>query len=182
MADFIFMGCCASRNTYGDMNKHEVVLGFLESARLDIFSFSELQRLDTQLIASRLDAQTFDLFLKNWNIKSSFHFFAINGFVNKFELIVALLLFSKETFEKKKEIFDATVNSPQKVMRFLEWRYQLKNQRIPIEISRTSVENTQKLNEKLEKSRFSGYEEIQKSFESIQADRKSLLTYNLLYI
>lgn len=176
------MGCCASRNTFGDINKHELVRGFLETSRLDIFSFSELQRLETQIIVARLDPATFDLFLKNWNIRVGFHFFALNGFVNKFELITAMLLFSKETFEKKKLIFENFVNSPQKLMRFLEWRYQLKYQRIPVELSRTSAENSHDLNQKLEKCRFSAYGEIQNTFDSIQTDRKSLLTNNLLYI
>lgn len=176
------MGCCASRNTFGGSTKTEQVQSFLESSNLNQFTFPELQRLETQIISPKLSASTFDLFSKSWNLKIHFSFFAISGSIHKFDLISSLLLFSKESYDKKLEIFNHLVNSNSKIMRFLEWRYQLQHERIPIEISRQINSDIAETIQKSSKLRLQSSNELSLLYNTLQSDRNSLHTLNILYI
>lgn len=176
------MGCCTTRGNFSGINKKEQINEFLEESRLSRFTYSEIVRLDTQILEDRIRVDTFEMFLKNWNVKLSFNFLSVQGCVNKFDLKVALLLFSKESFEKKKQLFELIVNSPQKIMRFLEWRFQLMYERIPLELVRLQKVDAEDVHLKIEKARLTAYQEVSFYYSSIMNDPTCLQKLQLLTI
>lgn len=176
------MGCCATRGNLGGFSKKEQINEFLEETKLSRFTYSEIVRLDTQILEDKIKGETFEMFLKNWNMRLNFGFLSVQGCVNKFDLKVALLLFSKESYERKKQLFDLFVNSPQKIMRFLEWRFQLVYERIPVELVRLRKIDAEDVYEKIEKARLTAYEEINYYFKTITSDPSSIQKLNLLSI
>ena len=131
------MGCCYSRNSLVNSIGKRSLFEYIEKNNLDSFSCSDIKRLDAQILSDKLEFASFDMLAKSWNIKASFEFFAIRGSIYKFELKATLLLFSKESYVNKELIFFEMINDNKRnLMRFLECRYQLINERIPIELSR----------------------------------------------
>jgi hypothetical protein len=159
------------------------ICNFIENTKLNLFSCTDIKRLDAQLLSEILDRETFDLFSKGWGIKSSYEMFTRNGIVHRFDLKVTLLLFSKDTFDNKMYLLkDLITDSPRKMMQFLEWRYKLINDKIPLEMHKAKIIEGKDAKEWIDSARLKAGYDIVSTYKMIQTDKRMINSLNLLFI
>jgi hypothetical protein len=128
------MGCCNSRSPYLQVPDKKLTVDFAQQTKLGQFRCSDLRLLNAQILQTSIDKSTYNYFAKDRKINCVFEFFAIRGRIHIFELKMTLMLFSKDSFQNKLDYFYEVINgSERNMIRFLEWRYQLVNERLPKE-------------------------------------------------
>lgn len=177
------MGCCSTRNSFINNTVKKTLASFIENSKLNCFKCSEIKRLDAQILTGELDRPAYELLARGWGIQASFEMFSVKGKVHKFELKTSLLLFSKDDYEKKEALFFEIIgDNKRNLMRFLEWRFQLINEKIPGELCRLDCLDRIEGKEWVEECRFRAGQEIIPLCERIINDSRIVCSLNLLYL
>lgn len=109
--------------------------------------------------------------------------FTRNGIVYKFDLKVTLLLFSKDSFDNKMYLLkDLIADSPRKMIQFLEWRYMLINDKIPLEMHKAKIIEGKDAKDWIDSARLKAGYDIVSTYKMIQADKRMINSLNLLFI
>jgi hypothetical protein len=128
------MGCCASRDALNNSNRR-IIQSCIEELGLTKITCLDIKRLDAQLLSDEINSDCYELLAKGLNISAPFELFATKGTVKKFELKASFLLFSKDSFENKQlAFFELTSSEKRKILRFFEWKYQLLNERVQLDL------------------------------------------------
>lgn len=121
------MGCCASRS--GDVIKinRDNLSSFIESQKFNTLTCHSIGKLEDKV----LNKTDFESYAKSSQIPIPFDLVQINSKVQPLELKLALLLFSKDSVDKKVKLFNRLLKNQRQKLRFFEWKYQLMNERLP---------------------------------------------------
>ncbi|OMJ92617.1 hypothetical protein SteCoe_4627 [Stentor coeruleus] len=177
------MGCCSSRNPLYNLSARKSVDDFIEKSKLNLFSCVDIKRLDAQILSENLDRETYELFAKGWGVNANYEMFSSRGIVHKFDLKASLILFSNDFFENKLFLLkDMISGCPRRLMKFLEWRYRLINDRLPSEMLRAKIIDRNDAKEWIDNARIRAGSEIINSFHQIKDDERMVNTLNLLFI
>ena len=177
------MGCCSSRSLTFNSEGRKTLLSYIDNTKLNSFDCKYIKRLDAQILADYIDKQTYELLSKGWQLQAPYELFSIRGLISKFELKITFLLFSKDTYECKQSLFIEIIGgSKRNLMRFLEWRFQLINNRIPFELSKIQCLDKNEANQFITNGRVVAGSEIMPLYQQLTAGSKFSCSLNLLYI
>ncbi|CAG9325332.1 unnamed protein product [Blepharisma stoltei] len=160
------MGCCSSRA----MNKLEIskmIHSYIIETRLDAHNCSSIKRLDVQILEETIDAQTYESLAKGWDIKAPFELFSKGNKIFKKDLKIAFLLFSRDSFEKKAQLFkELTKSDKREIIHLLEIRNELLYMRIPTQLAKQSKISDEDKNEYVESKRLVSGKEASHALQS----------------
>mmetsp|Transcript_28765 Transcript_28765/g.28453 ORF Transcript_28765/g.28453 Transcript_28765/m.28453 type:complete len:178 (+) Transcript_28765:12-545(+) len=160
------MGCCSSRA----MNKIEIskmIHSYIIEMRLDAHTCSSIKRLDVQILEETIDAQTYESLTKGWDIKAPFELFSKGNKIFKKDLKIAFLLFSRDSFEKKVQLFKELTNSDKReIIHLLEIRNELLYMRIPTQLAKQNKISDEDKNEYVENKRLVSGKEASHALQS----------------
>lgn len=158
------MGCCESRASSPSIEK--LVCSYVEICNLDNITCSCIKRLQVQLTDTYLTLETYNDFVKSSDIKAPFSLLAKGNSIQKQELVYALLLFSSDTFDNKRKLFEEEVaKSSRRLMHFLELKYQLLYERIPQELTKLNIIKSPKEKEYSDRMRLKAGNGVFNSFQ-----------------
>lgn len=177
------MGCCTSRNTLLEMDNRKSIEKFIKDTKINSLSCFEIERLGAQILKHVLDRPTYEMLSKNWDLIVPFDLLSLRGTINKFDLQITLLLFSKDPYQNiMKTLEKLCGNDKRKIMRFIEWRYQLLNERVPAELFKLNLIEKSEYKNLVENSRLKAGYEVCLLYKQITTEINSLDTINLIFI
>lgn len=173
------MGCCSSRVRETSPSNHLKIVLYIENANLNSLLCDDIQQIYLDFKGISWKLVDYQRIAATYNINVPFDVLSIKGYIYKFELASGLILLSKDTFENKLKLFTRIATTDRLIMRFLEWRYQLVNERLPFELVRIKLLDFIEYKQWQQSSRISCGEFLLTSFKQIKSDNKVALINSL---
>ena len=170
------MGCCAGRIQTPEVVSRSRIILYIRECKMDTLSCAEIRKIENEDFIP----QTYEILCKKFNIHVPFEIFALNGRVLSFDLKAGLLLFSKDTVENKQTLLNEIANNDRRKMRYLEWRYQLINERLANSMKKDKFIEPYEHDEWVASSRLRVANNLIQEFEDIKSD--SLVSFKLVSI
>lgn len=169
------MGCCATRGYEKKESNNLKLVRYVESFKSDSLDCDEIEKV-INFSYPRLTNSIFQGIASRSNIKIPFDILSNKGYIYKFELAAGLILFSRDNFENKLVLFNKLANTSRRKMHFLEYRYQISNEKIPTELLKLNKIDYNEYMTWGQSSRLSSGELLQSQFQKIISnDKISLL-------
>ena len=166
------MGCCCTKANEVDEEKHSRIGYFLDKFRLNTVSCTKIEKIEDE----DYDLISYKNLCKKFKINIPFELFCKDNVIHSFELKIGLLLISKESYEKKIGIYDEMIKTDRQKMKFLEWQYQLINERMPLQLLKANIIENQEKIEWAEQYRLNAYQNLSESFKHVRADNPFVLS------
>jgi hypothetical protein len=160
------MGCCSIRMQDPVLTKRSKIQSFINDYKLNSLKCSDIKAISGE----DFNSITYNKQCKISKINVPFEVIATRNIILNFELKTALLLFSDDGSENKLEIFNLIVTNDRLLVRFLEWRYQLINERLPKQLHKANYIDYDEHKDLTENQRLTAAYEIIKSFEVFKSN------------